>query len=98
LTKVNRLTIPVRVFGMGSGEFLLLSYAATVVCSSDGAVTKNLHGSYGFHVTGKNFVAVGCFVFDGDGGLAGKLFVRVPGTNLAPLETKTSGMLCHKYR
>jgi hypothetical protein len=24
LTKVNRLTIPVRVFGMGSGEFLLV--------------------------------------------------------------------------
>ena len=45
-----------------------------------------MHGSYGFHATGKNFVAVGRFVFDGNGGLAGKLFVRVPGTNIGPLE------------
>jgi len=45
-----------------------------------------LHGSYGFHATGTGFVAVGRFVFDGNGGLAGKLFVRVPGTNIGPLE------------
>jgi hypothetical protein len=45
-----------------------------------------LHGSYGFHATGTGFVAVGRFVFNGDGGLTGKLFVRVPGTNIGPLE------------
>ena len=45
-----------------------------------------LHGSYGFHATGTGFVAIGRFVFDGNGGLAGKLFVRVPGTNIGPLE------------
>ena len=47
-----------------------------------------LHGSYGFHATGTGFVAVGRFVFDGNGGLTGKLFVRVPGTNIGPLEFK----------
>jgi len=45
-----------------------------------------LHGSYGFHAIGTGFVAVGRFVFDGNGGLTGKLFVRVPGTNIGPLE------------
>src|SRR5580765_4512407 len=45
-----------------------------------------MHGSYGFHATGKEFVAIGRFVFNGNGGLAGKLFVRVPGTNIGPLE------------
>ena len=41
-----------------------------------------LHGSYGFHATGTGFVAIGRFVFDGNGALTGKLFVRVPGTNI----------------
>jgi len=41
-----------------------------------------MHGSYGFHATGTGFVAIGRFVFDGNGGLTGKLFIRVPGTNL----------------
>ena len=45
-----------------------------------------LHGSYGFHATGTGFVAIGRFVFDGNGGLTGKLFVRRPGTNIGPLE------------
>jgi hypothetical protein len=45
-----------------------------------------LHGSYGFHATGTGFVAIGRFVFDGNGGLTGKLFVRRPGTNVGPLE------------
>ena len=45
-----------------------------------------LHGSYGFHATGKSFVAIGRFVFDGNGGLTGKLFIRVPGTNIGPVE------------
>jgi hypothetical protein len=44
-----------------------------------------MHGSYGFHATGTGFVVIGRFVFDGNGGLAGKLFVRVPGTNIGPL-------------
>jgi hypothetical protein len=47
---------------------------------------ETLHGSYGFHATGTGFVAVGRFVFDGNGGLTGKLFIRVPGTNIGPLE------------
>src|SRR5262252_2784014 len=41
-----------------------------------------LHGSYGFHATGTGFVAIGRFVFDGNGSLTGKLFIRVPGTNI----------------
>src|ERR1700739_1095831 len=45
-----------------------------------------MQGSYGFHATGKGFVAIGRFVFDGNGGLAGKLFIRVPGTDIGPLE------------
>src|SRR5438094_6032475 len=45
-----------------------------------------MHGSYGFHATGTGFVAVGRFAFEGKGGLGGKLFVRVPGTNIGPLE------------
>jgi hypothetical protein len=45
-----------------------------------------MHGSYGFHATGRNFVAIGRFVFDGHGGLTGELFVRVPGTNVGPIE------------
>jgi hypothetical protein len=45
-----------------------------------------LHGSYGFHATGTGFVAIGRFVFDGNGGLTGKLFIRVPGTNVGPIE------------
>jgi hypothetical protein len=35
-----------------------------------------MHGSYGFHATGTApLVVVGRFVFDGNGGLAGKLFL-----------------------
>jgi len=45
-----------------------------------------LHGSYGFHATGTGFVAIGRFVFDGNGSLTGKLFIRVPGTNIGPVE------------
>jgi hypothetical protein len=45
-----------------------------------------LHGSYGFHATGIGFVAIGRFVFDGDGSLTEKLFIRVPGTNIGPVE------------
>jgi hypothetical protein len=45
-----------------------------------------MHGSYGFHATGTGFVAVGRFVFDGNGGLAAKLFVRRPGTITGPIE------------
>ena len=39
-----------------------------------------MHGSYGFHATGTApLVVIGRFVFDGKGGLTGKLFVRFPG-------------------
>src|SRR5438067_13132390 len=44
------------------------------------------HGSYGFHATGKSFVAIGRFAFDGNGGLTGTLSIRVPGTNIGPGE------------
>jgi hypothetical protein len=47
---------------------------------------ETLHGSYGFHATGSGFVAIGRFVFDGNGGLTGKLYIRVPGTNIGPVE------------
>ena len=49
-----------------------------------------MHGSYGFHATGTGFVAIGRFVFDGNGGLTGELFVRVPGQNVGPLEIRGS--------
>src|SRR5438067_205245 len=39
-----------------------------------------LHGSYGLHATGIGFVAIGRFVFNG------KLFIRVPRTNIGPIE------------
>jgi hypothetical protein len=46
-----------------------------------------MHGSYGFHATGTaGLVVVGRFVFDGNGGLAGKLFIRVPGQLIGPVE------------
>jgi hypothetical protein len=39
-----------------------------------------MHGSYGFHATGTApLVVIGRFIFDGMGGLTGKLFVRFPG-------------------
>jgi hypothetical protein len=48
-----------------------------------------LHGNYALHATGTingvgDFAAVGRFTFDGNGGLTGKLFVRVAGNNLEP--------------
>jgi hypothetical protein len=46
-----------------------------------------MHGSYGFHATGTApLVVVGRFVFDGNGGLTGKLFIRVPGQLIGPVE------------
>ena len=45
-----------------------------------------LHGSYGFHATGTGFVDIGRFVFDGNGGLTGKISIRVTGTNIGPLQ------------
>src|SRR6266478_3831701 len=53
---------------------------------SQHCTNATLHGSYGFRATGTGFVAIGRFVFDGNGGLTGKLFVRRPGTNIGPLE------------
>jgi hypothetical protein len=48
-----------------------------------------LHGSYGLHATGSvigvgDFAAVGRFVFDGNGNLIAKLFVRLNGNNIEP--------------
>jgi hypothetical protein len=50
-----------------------------------------MHGSYGFHAigypaTGVGFLVVGRFVFDGKGGLAGKLFIRAPGQPIGTAE------------
>jgi hypothetical protein len=46
-----------------------------------------MHGSYGFHATGTApLVVVGRFVFDGKGGLTGKIFLRVPGNLLGPID------------
>jgi hypothetical protein len=66
----------------------VLSAGMLVAGENDNGQCSNatLKGSYGFHATGTGFVAVGRFVFDGNGGLTGKLFVRVPGTNIGPLE------------
>src|SRR5438876_4414371 len=68
--------------------FLALVVLAIGAQAQDAQHCSNatMHGSYGFHATGRNFVAIGRFVFDGNGGLTGKLFVRVPGTNIGPIE------------
>ena len=75
--KVRLLRVSLVILGLAVG----IQAQDSQHCSN-----ATMHGSYGFHATGKNFVAVGRFVFDGNGGLAGKLFVRVPGTNIGPLE------------
>jgi hypothetical protein len=68
--------------------FLALVVLAIGAQAQDAQHCSNatLHGSYGFHATGTGFVAIGRFVFDGNGALTGKLFIRVPGTNIGPLE------------
>jgi hypothetical protein len=73
--RLLQLTLVVLSLGIG------MQAQDTQHCSN-----ATMHGSYGFHATGTGFVAIGRFVFDGNGGLAGKLFVRVPGTNIGPLE------------
>ena len=43
----------------------------------------DLSRRYGFHATGTGFAAaVARFILDGNGGLTGKLFGRVPGTKI----------------
>src|SRR5206468_8125161 len=68
--------------------FLALVVLAIGAQAQDAQHCSNatLHGSYGFHATGTGFVAIGRFVFDGNGSLTGKLFIRVPGTNIGPVE------------
>jgi len=68
--------------------FIVLFSIATESTAQGQPTCSNatLHGSYGFHATGKDFAAVARFTFDGKGGLTGKLFGRVPGTNIGPLE------------
>jgi hypothetical protein len=68
--------------------FIVLFSIATESTAQGQPTCSNatLHGSYGFHATGKDFAAVARFTFDGKGGLMGKLFGRVPGTNIGPLE------------
>jgi hypothetical protein len=66
---------------------VMLSFAiATNAQDKANCSNATLHGSYGFHATGTGFVAIGRFVFDGNGSLTGKLFIRVPGTNVGPVE------------
>jgi hypothetical protein len=69
--------------------FLALVVLAIGAQAQDAQHCSNatMHGSYGFHATGTApLVVVGRFVFDGNGGLAGKLFIRVPGKLLGPAE------------
>ena len=61
---------------------LVVVSLAIGVQAEDRTVCSNatMHGSYGFHATGTApLVVIGRFVFDGKGGLTGKLFVRFPG-------------------
>jgi len=82
--KVVLFTLPILAIASPAGEPV---YAiASRVEDRETCSNATMHGSYGFHATGTGFVAIGRFVFDGNGGLAGKLFVRVPGTNIGPLE------------
>jgi len=74
---------------------LLVLVLPTGAKAEDGNCSNaTLHGSYGLHATGKvmgggDFAAVGRFTFDGKGGLAGKLFVRVGGNNVSVTITGT---------
>jgi hypothetical protein len=82
--KVVLFTMPILAVASPAGEpvYAIASRAEDrETCSN-----ATMHGSYGFHATGRNFVAIGRFVFDGNGGLTGKLFIRVPGTNIGPRE------------
>jgi len=73
---------------VGVIAFIILFCVATETVAQAQPTCSNatLHGSYGFRATGKDFAAVARFTFDGKGGLTGKLFGRVPGTNIGPLE------------
>jgi hypothetical protein len=73
---------------VGVIAFIMLFCVATETVAQAQPTCSNatLHGSYGFRATGKDFAAVARFTFDGKGGLTGKLFGRVPGTNIGPLE------------
>src|ERR1700741_2190464 len=73
---------------LGVIAFIMLSCVATERAAQAEPTCSNatLHGSYGFRATGKDFAAVARFTLDGKGGLTGKLFGRVPGTNIGPLE------------
>src|SRR5262249_14898802 len=69
--------------------FAILLALATVSVAQGQTKCSNatLHGSYGLRATGitgvgGNFAAVGRFTFDGRGGLAGIVFVRVAGNDV----------------
>lgn len=82
--KVVLFTLPILAIASPAGEPVYAS--ASRAEDRETCSNATMHGSYGFHATGTGFVAIGRFVFDGNGGLTGKLFVRVPGTNIGPLE------------
>jgi len=68
---------------------LVVVSLAIGVQAEDRTVCSNatMHGNYGFHATGTApLVVIGRFTFDGNGGLAGKIFIRAPGKLLGPLE------------
>src|SRR5215469_35296 len=83
--KVVLFTLPILAIASPAGEpvYAIASRAEDrETCSN-----ATMHGSYGFHATGTApLVVVGRFVFDGQGGLTGKIFVRVPGNLIGPLE------------
>jgi hypothetical protein len=58
-----------------------VSAAEVSTCSN-----ATLHGSYGLHATGELFAAVARFEFDGNGGLRGKFYGRMPGNPFGPIE------------
>jgi hypothetical protein len=74
-------------FGLTAGFAILAAvFSGNIAEGKDNCSNGSLNGSYGLHATGAiigvgNFAAVGRFIFDGKGNLAGKLFVRVNGNN-----------------
>lgn len=87
LTLAVLLAVLGLAIGMQSEDRAKLS-PAIAMQPEDRANCSNatLHGSYGFHATGKDFAAVARFTFDGKGGLTGTFFGRTPGNPFGPVE------------
>ena len=74
-------------FGLAVGFAILATvFSGNIAKGQEICSNRSLSGSYGLHATGTiigvgDFAAVGRFIFDGMGNLAGTLFLSVNGTN-----------------